>query len=505
MADLLPEMIGKPQVPKMDASEEDWEELYSSLISQMVPSRDEIVRATPAYRVLQCMGRPLRVRGGELYALSCPTTRIASFWSHSWHGPTWFKILTLFAVKNGMAAAALSTTSAVLMGILYSAGALPDFFGQLGWCSFIAAVTYSCTFVLWQSRQPVFVDRICIPTYDETIKGEALISLGAFLKCADSMLVLWDPSFMDRLWCMFEIGAFLHSRKRGRKPLLTIRPTVLGPMVVAIVAELVLINAILTFSWRWIGALKEFYLAVFALCSVPMVLLIHAGRGYCRKIAKLQEDMAHFNIENLTSYCCTVDHKDPSTGDVMHCDRKIIMQCIRTWFGNAQAFEQRLQSEVLQFMVDQLSNEVFSYRQAVAMTTPVFWGYLDYGFDWILRGNNSTAVHNFIRGLTYMFAVSPTLLLLYFRLAYWVRRQRSGLLDPLVSILIFLAGSGFFLVHAVYDVLLFTVIFPETRILAGVLFSIPAFSLAGLVWRTIPPIALHRSSEEVLSPRPHAS
>ncbi|CAE7287684.1 unnamed protein product, partial [Symbiodinium sp. KB8] len=299
-------MIGKPQVPKMDASEEDWEELYSSLISQMVPSRDEIVRATPAYRVLQCMGRPLRVRGGELYALSCPTTRIASFWSHSWHGPTWFKILTLFAVKNGMAAAALSTTSAVLMGILYSAGALPDFFGQLGWCSFIAAVTYSCTFVLWQNRQPVFVDRICIPTYDETIKGEALISLGAFLKCADSMLVLWDPSFMDRLWCMFEIGAFLHSRKRGRKPLLTIRPTVLGPMVVAIVAELVLINAILTFSWRWIGALKEFYLAVFALCSVPMVLLIHAGRGYCRKIAKLQEDMAHFNIENLTSYCCTV-------------------------------------------------------------------------------------------------------------------------------------------------------------------------------------------------------
>mmetsp|Transcript_33025 Transcript_33025/g.79050 ORF Transcript_33025/g.79050 Transcript_33025/m.79050 type:complete len:105 (-) Transcript_33025:15-329(-) len=104
-----------------------------------------------------------------------------------------------------------------------------------------------------------------------------------------------------------------------------------------------------------------------------------------------------------------------------------------------------------------------------------------------------------------MFAVSPTLLLLYFRLAYWVRRQRSGLLDPLVSILIFLAGSGFFLVHAVYDVLLFTVIFPEARILAGVLFSIPAFSLAGLVWRTIPPISLHRSSEEVLSPRPHSS
>ena len=37
---------------------------------------------------------------------------------------------------------------------------------------------------------------------------------------------------------MFEVGAFLHSRQRGRKPLLTIRPTVLGPVVVAIVAEM---------------------------------------------------------------------------------------------------------------------------------------------------------------------------------------------------------------------------------------------------------------------------
>ncbi|CAE7695844.1 unnamed protein product [Symbiodinium sp. CCMP2592] len=504
MADLLTEKIGKPQVPKMDAAEEDWEELYSSLISQMVPSRDEIVRATPAYRVLQCMGRPLRVRGGELYALSCPTTRIASFWSHSWHGPTWFKILTLFAVKNGMAAAALSTTSAVLMGILYSAGALPDFFGQLGWCSFVAAIVYSCTFVFWQSRQPVFVDRICIPTYDDMVKGEALISLGAFLKCADSMLVLWDPSFMDRLWCMFEVGAFLHSRQRGRKPLLTIRPTVLGPVVVAIVAELVVINAVATLAWGWIGAPTEFYLVVTAMCSVPLFLIIHVSRGYCRTVEKLQDDMAHFSIENLTSYCCTVDHKDPSTGEDMHCDRKIILQCIRTWFGTVQAFEQRVQSEVLQLLVDQLSNEVFSYAQAVAITTPVFWGYLDFGFDWIRRGNISTAVHNFMRGLTYMFAVSPTLLLLLFRLAYWVRRQRSLLLDPLVSLLVFLAAAVFFLAHSAYDVLLYTVIFPEMRILAGTLFSIPAFLLAVFVWRTIPLIALHRSSEQV-SPRPHAS
>ena len=40
--------------------------------------------------------------------------------------------------------------------------------------------------------------RICISQLDDELKGEALMSLGAFLKSADAMLVLWDPTYMDR-------------------------------------------------------------------------------------------------------------------------------------------------------------------------------------------------------------------------------------------------------------------------------------------------------------------
>ena len=38
-----------------------------------------------------------------------------------------------------------------------------------------------------------------------------------------------------------------------------------------------------------------------------------------------------FYCLQLCSATRAQDHKDPSTGDGMHCDRKIILQCIRTW------------------------------------------------------------------------------------------------------------------------------------------------------------------------------
>lgn len=58
--------------------------------------------------------------------------------------------------------------------------------------------------------------------------GLGLVSIGAFLRASDSLVVFWDPSWSRRLWCVFELAAFMHSRKAdGRKVKLTIRPTLL--------------------------------------------------------------------------------------------------------------------------------------------------------------------------------------------------------------------------------------------------------------------------------------
>ena len=239
------------------------------------------------------------------------------------------RIATLFFVHNGAAATTLGSAAAVLSAFLYGYGVLPNLFGA-GWCSVIGATTYFFTLVFWRSRQLVFLDRICISQTDEQLKGEALISLGAFLKCADSMLVLWDPTYMERLWTLFELAAFMHSRQRGMKLKLTIRPTLLGPLFLITICSLILVTLINTFAWGIAGwdepslEVQGTFLGFICLVSSSAFLVTaHMGRAYCRAVEKVHDEIAVFSVDKLKSYCCSVDHTDPATGETFACDRNL--------------------------------------------------------------------------------------------------------------------------------------------------------------------------------------
>ena len=54
------------------------------------------------------------------------------------------------------------------------------------------------TMVLWRPRQRIFLDRACISQEDPSLQLQGLLSLGAILKQADSMMVLWDSSWSRR-------------------------------------------------------------------------------------------------------------------------------------------------------------------------------------------------------------------------------------------------------------------------------------------------------------------
>ena len=53
--------------------------------------------------------------------------QISSFWSHSWHGGHWQKILTLLMLYNGPASVLVGSLVAFLMTLLFSLGLLPGF------------------------------------------------------------------------------------------------------------------------------------------------------------------------------------------------------------------------------------------------------------------------------------------------------------------------------------------------------------------------------------------
>ena len=190
--------------------------LVAEKVAEMEILTPEVLRATPAHRAFQGFARALRKNAqGKFYQRSFLTKRISSFWSHSWHGDHWKKILTLLMIYNGFASVVIGCLVACCMMILFSFGLLPGFTRNThvevfssAWsvgCFFVATVI---TFLFWRAQRLVFVDRICISQDDDTLKTMSIVSLAGILRLSQEMLVLWDESWSERLWCQFELAPF---------------------------------------------------------------------------------------------------------------------------------------------------------------------------------------------------------------------------------------------------------------------------------------------------------
>ena len=147
-------------------------------------------------------------------------TGLAALVFYSWHGSRWMKVLTLLVQYNGLASILLGTFAAFVMLLLFSLGHLPiyerpSYNGEEGsslWSLAVGLLVSIVSFTSWKSRQQVFLDRICINHEDADMKTEAIFSLAGMLKASKELLVLWDTSWSDRLWCLFEMAAFLKSK-----------------------------------------------------------------------------------------------------------------------------------------------------------------------------------------------------------------------------------------------------------------------------------------------------
>merc|ERR1711920_457090 len=61
------------------------------------------------------------------------------------------------------------------------------------------------------------------------LKKHGILSIGAFLSHTETLLVAWDETYFKRLWCTFELSAFLFANPEGR---IIVAPLHLGRMVV---------------------------------------------------------------------------------------------------------------------------------------------------------------------------------------------------------------------------------------------------------------------------------
>ena len=341
--------------------------LLIGFMTAMRLTREDILHATPAHEVLAQCGRVLRTSAGRnLYHRSKPCREIEQFLTHSWHGPAWNKVFLLLVLKNGLPALVVGTLAAlgilpvVFNGYFPPLGRLEGQRAASGWCILTGSLVSCSTLLLWRSQSKVFLDKICINQEDARLKAEGVMSIGGFLKHSRRMLVCWDETYCTRLWCTFELGAFLKCRAASQ---VQVRPSFLGAV------SLILFGAtagsmLVLRSWRPGDEFGRFLLVVALIAvsaiSVFFAFATNAFRRYFRCLDEMRAQLSQFSLDNAKCYCCDRGHVS-ETGNEVPCDREIIRECMTRWFGSVEDYERSVQSTVLSELSKQLGMYSFPY------------------------------------------------------------------------------------------------------------------------------------------------
>eukprot|EP00440_Ansanella_granifera_P002917 gb/GFBE01003184.1/.p1 GENE.gb/GFBE01003184.1/~~gb/GFBE01003184.1/.p1 ORF type:complete len:515 (+),score=57.92 gb/GFBE01003184.1/:1-1545(+) len=406
---------------------------------KMAISRPEILRATRSAVPLQRMGRLLRTLDSSdpqsLFDLSYMVDQIDQFWSHSWHGKLWQKIAVLLVLENGTPAVVAGAVGAFAGMVLTATDVLPALltttlvdgtYECAPWSLWMGIICSVTVFFLWRPDRNVFCDRVCIHQTDIQLKKEGVANIGAFLKNSRSMLVLWDPTYVRRLWCVFEIAAFIRSQSSQKPRPLIIRPVLLGPCTFMLYGSMALVAATypLMLSQHWRGIpMKAFYPCLVFLTLLPGV---HAFRSYFRGLELLMMQLRAFSVQAAACTCCELQHRNPATGQKLLCDRVLVEQCINSWYGGLSAFEASVRSSLGASFQQQLGQYAFRYSWCICASSPYVWCELDFAAAAWSAGHYEHAVSRAVQGLaTWLWGI-PVLFACLCRIARILRRKRQN-------------------------------------------------------------------------------
>jgi len=234
---------------------------------------------------------------------------------------------------------------------------------------------------LWRPMQSVFLDQICLHQTNLTLKFEGLTALAAIVRRCENFVVCWDMTYMRRAWCVFELAAFL-TKPEAEKNLM-ILPVGWGPCVLWCFLGLWSLQmwAYLILAWHrqhpdipiWVWQAIDYGLMVPV--STFLALAVAAFRRHFRSIETVQKQLLNFALQDTSCTCCDWNHRYPKTGAEMPCDRGLLEDCIRVWFGSTQEFEEVVRTRVYEAFASKMGRYNIPYLWIVGPTVPILWAY----------------------------------------------------------------------------------------------------------------------------------
>ena len=233
---------------------------------------------------------------------------------------------------------------------------------------------------------------------------------------------------------MFELAAFLKSH--GSESQLLIRPTILGPTALAggLCVAFVFMAQIAVSAENSMGAS---FFQVFVSLSI-FVAFAHLIRLYGEWVEQAWLQLRSFSLADAKTACCSAGHVD-TTGARVVCDREIILECLRTWFGSEEDFERCVRSQVSLALEHGLGRKSFRLSWFLAITSSLCWGFGDLAVAILRAEDYYFALVYFLDALVIPLAAGP-----FFYLSCLLLRQlrrRRHVINYLVSFL-----GGFFMV-----------------------------------------------------------
>eukprot|EP00747_Dinoflagellata_sp_TGD_P202115 gnl/TRDRNA2_/TRDRNA2_75602_c0_seq2.p1 gnl/TRDRNA2_/TRDRNA2_75602_c0~~gnl/TRDRNA2_/TRDRNA2_75602_c0_seq2.p1 ORF type:complete len:690 (+),score=42.05 gnl/TRDRNA2_/TRDRNA2_75602_c0_seq2:3-2072(+) len=463
----------------------------------------DVLRGTFAAVPLRWLAAPMRrptgrgisaERSGDQFEKSFRVDRLDDFWSHSWGASPLLKSLTLLVYYNGVPAGLFSILGAYVTCILTILGILPELRPSWAWvgcsvwsqgCGF---VVFWITLFLWQPRRRIFLDKVCIQQNDERKKAQAIESIGGILKNTNCLLLLWDPTYFTRIWCVFELAAFAILRallvKQGgvAAKRLLMRPIFVGAIVTT--ALVCVWSGILIGNFLLPVGINLVYVTLSAVAGFfPFCTAMHALRGHVRNCNMLRGQMETFSFAKAQCFCCDVKHRHPDTGLTIPCDRQLVRSAILAWFGGEDEFNLFVRTELVQVVRMQRNQDYYSYCNAVMSSLPVLWYKLDMVGYYGRINETEVAVMQMVDGVFWWLAMVPLTISVFSLVAAMLRRERDKFTsDMAVSI----AGTVVGMVPCILLVFVHAVCWDQRiskSLWAGIVFDVAIGLIAVCVFR----------------------
>ena len=280
--------------------------------------------------------------------LSRPVKALDAFVSHDWASSGLMKVLSLLIIYNSGAAFCTSLIVSILIGVLRGCGWLPN----EHWTVVFGFSSFFIVFGFWpQLRRPflrptmVFVDRLCIAQHDACLKRDGIMGMPAFLLNSEDLIILFTSNYCKRLWCCFEMCTFLKDVPRQRKML----------FMPLITAQLLSLSSgiwfLLVIGWNVLyrefvspaGEIKSGQSSLTTGLVLNGLMLLVAAAAVLplfslgiELIAELDEavgQLAAFSVQDAHCFCCSNNHRHPSTGAQLPCDRQMMYSMLSKWHG----------------------------------------------------------------------------------------------------------------------------------------------------------------------------